>query len=151
MKKPNLLSIALLTCVVLILFACGEDCPDGFSGEDCAVRESDKFVAAYEGFVDCGPGNEYVTLDIFRKTGPFDVTLQLAYPPDFTFDAMVRGDTLTIPEQVVRVANGTDTSYYILFDSMGRLQGDTLSFQLILLFPGIPEQQKVYCQYEVIK
>jgi hypothetical protein len=136
----------------LVLFsACGEDCPDGYSGEDCLIRESDRFVATWEGFVDCGPGNEYTTLDILRETGPFRVTMQFPDPPDFSVQAHVGGDTLHIPEQIVAVPGDPDTTYYIIFNSLGILRGDTLDFDLILLFPGLPEQEKVYCRYALLK
>jgi len=75
----------------------------------------------------------------------------LEYPPDFRFSATVREDTLLIPEQVVSVTDGQENSYYILFDSKGLIRSDTLDFQLILLFPGIPDQEKVICNYHVLK
>jgi hypothetical protein len=134
-----------------LMNACTEDCPDGYSGEDCEIRESDPFIATYEGFVNCGPQNEYTTLDIYRESGPFEVSMVLVYPPDFTIRARVKGDTLVISEQVVPVAYTTDTSYYILFDSEGYLHGDTLDFSLVLINPGIPDQQKITCVYEVLK
>lgn len=136
---------------ILFLTGCKKDCPDGFSGEDCEVRESEHFLGSYEGFVNCGFIDEYTTLDILGDTGPFAIKMEMAYPPDFKFSASVREDTLIIPEQVVAVPNGQDSSYYILFDSKGIISSDTLDFELILLFPGIPEQEKVICSYHVLK
>lgn len=152
MEKRFLLSLLVLLAIMFMVpSSCTKDCPDGYSGEDCEKRESDPFVASYEGFVNCGPANDYTTLDIYRESGPFDVTMNLVYPPDFSIQATVHEDTLIIPQQIVATEYNQDTSYYILFDSQGYLQGDTLSFSLILLFPGIPDQERITCHYEVLK
>lgn len=135
-----------------IFFAsCEKDCPDGFSGKDCEVRQSDTFLGTYEGFVNCGLINEYTKIDIFRKNGPFDVSVDFVLTPEFILNASVFQDSIRFPQQVLGIPEGTDTLYYIIFESTGLLKGDTLDFPLIILFPGNPDQEKITCQYHLVK
>lgn len=141
-----------LTLVFFLLFqSCEKECPDGFFGKDCEERISDQFTGSYEGYVNCGFQNEFASIEIYRKQGPFDVMLDFTSTPDFILEARVANDSIFIPDQWLGIPQGNDTAYFIIFESKGVLNGDTLRFPLTLLAAGISDPQKITCEYEVIK
>ena len=141
----------ILVAGVFLVSSCGEDCPEGYSGKDCALRASDAFLGSYEGKVDCGAGNQFASLEIMRDIGPFGIRIDIPGDPGFLLSATVLGDSLVIPDQALEIPDGPDTQFYFIFESKGRLFADTLEFPLIILPAGVTDPEKVVCRYEVMK
>jgi len=150
-KINYLIAAAGLLMSCLLFMSCEKDCPAGYSGRDCEVRESDAFLGLYKGYINCGAGNEFTEIEIQRKQGPYEVEVNFISTPDFILDARVDGDSIHFPDQWLDIAQGNEIYYYIIFRSSGVLRDDSLHFPVILLYPGIPDAEKVHCQYHVGK
>jgi hypothetical protein len=141
----------LLSVFTGVFFSCTKECPEGFSGKDCEVRVSDAFLGSYEGYVNCGLTDQFTAVDIYRATGPFDIRVDFVSTPDFILEASVHDDSIYFPDQWLGVPQGQDTVYYIIFESTGVLNADTLDFDISILYPGQSDPEKIVCTYSIIK
>ncbi len=149
----RVISIFLLAFFTL---SCEEECPPGYYGENCEDKEYDVFLGNYSGSVNCGAGNQLITLLIIPEpqNPPYNVLIDLEESSSldgFKVKARVLKDTLFVDDQILKILQGTDTTRFYFYASHGVLSNDTtLNMQLILsndVNPGF----KIECNYNLIK
>jgi hypothetical protein len=134
-------------------------CSEGYSGENCDIRESDKFVGDYKGQIH--DGIEVQNVDVIIKNrnniDPWNIELKLEVRNNVKYDllAHVYLDTLYIHEQRVShidsyMVNGNvvyDITVNDIFGSKGILSKDkeNLDFNIELINPEI----KIPIEYQV--
>ena len=147
----NNLKIILFLTVAIACFSCRQDCPDGYSGEDCEIAASDKFIGVYEGTINCGFVDQYTTMEIEKNIGAFDIWVYMTEPSEFVLTASVLEDTLFIKDQTVGVPIINDTLYYNFIESKGLLTNDTLHFPISFVIDDPVDPTTITCALKLIK
>ena len=140
-----------IAAVLFTTSSCKLECPDGYSGEDCELAESDQFIGIYEGTVNCGFVDQYTTVEIEKNIGPFEISVYMTDPSEFVIDASVVQDTIFIMEQQIAVPIIDDTLYYYFQPSRGLISHDTLVFPIIILTETGPNPSTITCEFMLIK
>jgi hypothetical protein len=140
-----------VSAVFLTFTSCKLECPDGYSGEDCELAESDQFIGVYEGLVNCGFVDQYTTVEIEKRIGPFDIMLFMTDPSEFVLNAHIDQDTIFIEEQSVAIPVIEDTLYYNLLPSRGLISNDTLEFHVKILTDSEPNPSAITCAFRLVK
>ena len=148
LKLSNLLFLFIIT--ILLLLSCTEECPEGYSGKDCATRVSDAIVGLYEGSENCGFVDEYAEVEIIRDNGPYAIFVNFSTFDGFTVNATVTEDSIFIQPKLLEYDQGGNTYYYFVDESKGSYSGDSLELDLIIV-PAVSNPEKITCHYSLVK
>ena len=111
-------------------------CDAGYSGENCEIRESDKFAGKYSGKIICDNLEQSVTTIIENYfENPWDISVNIDnYTTKMDLRAHVKSDSIFIENQFVELidsytVNGTvvyDTVVNLIYPSSGILKNDSI-------------------------
>lgn len=134
-------------------------CSEGYSGKECNIRESDKFVGLYKGNMVDGPDKQNIDINIKNNNSidPWNIDLLLNTNNGINFNlrAYVVADTFYILKQRVShidsfVDNGTvvyDITVNDIFSTKGLFnkKDSALNFPLKLINPEI----RILTEYQI--
>jgi hypothetical protein len=154
MRSTKSLCLIFLLNITIIFAACTDPCKDkdcyngyciegdcfcldGYSGENCEIRESDKFVGNYSGKQICQEGIQSIKVKVSNKNeDPRSVLITLDnFSESISLRGNIRKDSIFIPNQWVKVSVGDSYITNLFNASKGIILKDSiLRFDLIYYF-----------------
>lgn len=127
-------------------------CSDGYSGTNCEIKESDKFIGSYEGTQTCFGKVQPLKIKISNfPDNPWDVSMELdnSSGVEFLLRANVNRDSLFLDNQFVEMIDtfGNDPILNLIYPSKGILIDDKY-LNIDLIQKG---DMKATCRIEVEK
>ncbi|MEZ4906386.1 MAG: hypothetical protein R2771_01795 [Saprospiraceae bacterium] len=149
--------ITLLMSIFVVLFSCKDPCidkncnkgyciegdcfcEDGYSGENCEIKESDKFVGLYVGTEELD--NIILPINVNIKNDfetPRDVSIEVDNGTSIMLAANIKDDSIFISNQFLYIyeTNG-DSTLQLIYPSSGILKNDSLLFDLVVKSSNYP-------------
>lgn len=127
-------------------------CQDGYSGKNCEIMESDKFVGSFTGRQIWTEGAQAIKLKISNfNDDPRKISLILDnYSVVVDLQGNIRRDSIFIPNQWIQAKIGNTVITNLLKPSRGKILKDSiLNFELI--FYNIEEDLSDTCVIDVKK
>lgn len=154
MRSIRLLCLIFALAITIIFTACTDPCKDkdcengyciegdcfcsdGYSGENCEISESDKFVGNYSGKQICPEGTQTIKVKITNKSDdPRSISITLDNNSTaISLRGNIRKDSIFIPNQWVKVSVGDSNITNLFNASKGIILRDSiLRFDLIYYF-----------------
>ncbi len=123
-------------------------CDQGFSGSNCEVKESDKFVGLYSGKLSFPDMSVVQSVDVKVKNdqfNPFDINIGINSHNgvgSFELKAHVRDDSIFIEQTFNEFYTDYDTTINLIYTSVGKLVHDSI-IEIPIIYKNI-EHSKIY-------